>query len=314
MHNIFTRTIPPAQPSKNQMDARANGVSISMKKVLCALLFATLSGAFAPSLLRAQASDIPNATTAQPSPQTQEQRGRQLMDQMVAALGGPAWLNRKDMQFHGRMASFFQGRPNGMIVEFDAWHQFPDATQKEAQRIGFLTDKSMIFPGKKIDVVQIWTGGEGYEVTYKGKTTLPKDQVEDFYRRQAHSIEEVISKWLKAPGVMVLYDGTSMVERRMADKVTILSANNDAVTIDLDVTTHLPLRRTFEWRNTTFKDHDEDVEEYNDYHTMQGLPTPLTITRYHNGDMANQRFLTQVQYNTGLPHELFNPDNLLKKK
>ena len=74
---------------------------------------------------------------------------------------------------------------------------------------------------------------------------------------------------------MVLYDGTSMVERRMADKVTILSANNDAVTIDLDATTHLPLRRTFQWRNTTFKDYDEDVEEYDDYHTVQGLPTAL---------------------------------------
>lgn len=296
------------------MDAGTNGVSIAMKKVLCTLLSGILLGVFAPPLLRAQASDIPNATTSQPSPQTQEQRGRQLMDQMVAALGGPAWLNRKDMQFHGRIASFFHGRPNGMIVEFDAWQQFPEANQQQAERIGFLTDKSMIFPGKKIDVVQIWTAGEGYEVTYKGKTTLPKDQVADYYRRQAHSIEAVVNKWLQAPGVMVLYDGTSMVERRMADKVTILSADNDAVTIDLDSTTHLPLRRTFEWRNTTYKDHDEDVEEYDDYHTFQGLPTPLTITRYHNGDMANQRFLTQVQYNTGLPHELFNPDNLLKKK
>ncbi len=290
-----------------------------MKKVLCTLslcipLSGILLGAVASPALLAQASDIPNATTAQPSPQTQEQRGHQLMDEMVTALGGDAWLNRRDMQFHGHIATFFQGRPNGMVVDFDAWQQFPNATQPQAERIGFLTDKSMIFPGKKIDVVQIWTGGEGYEVTFKGKTTLPKDQVEDYYRRQAHSIEDVVRHWLKAPGVMVLYDGTSMVERRMADKVTILSANNDAVTIDLDTTTHLPLRRTFQWRNTTFKDHDEDVEEYDDYHTMQGLPTPLTITRYHNGDMSNQRFLTGVQYNTGLPHELFNPDNLLKKK
>jgi hypothetical protein len=281
-----------------------------LKSIFCALLLAVL----APSVLWAQAADLPNATTPQPSASTEEQRGRQLMDEMVAALGGDAWLNRKDMQFHGRLASFFQGKPNGMIFEFDAWHQFADATHQEAQRIGFLTDRSMILPGKKIDVVQIWTGGNGFEVTYKGKTALPKDQVEDFYRRQAHSIEEVVRTWLKAPGVMVLYDGTSMVERRMADKVTVLSAKNDAVTIDLDATTHLPLRRTFEWRNTTFKDHDEDIEEYADYHTIQGLPTAFNITRYHNGDMTSQRFLTRVEYNTGLPPELFNQEKLIKKK
>jgi hypothetical protein len=285
-----------------------------LKSILCFLLLATLC----PPALWAQTVDTPSAapaqSAAQTSAETQEQRGRQLLDQMVTALGGPAWLNRKDMSFHGRVAAFFRGQPNGNIVDFDGWRQFPDATHPEADRIGFLTDKSMIFPGKKIDVVQIWTAGNGFEVTYKGRVNLPKDQVEDYYRRRAHSIEEVIRTWLKAPGVIVISDGTTMVERRMADKITVLSANNDAVTIELDATTHLPLRRTFEWRNTTFKDHDEDAEQYDDYHTIQGLPTALTITRYHNGDMASQRFLSKVEYNTNLPAALFNPDNLLKKK
>ena len=35
------------------------------------------------------------------------------------------------------------------------------------------------------------------------------------------------------------------VERKIADKVTVLSPDNDAVTIELDAITHLPLRRTF---------------------------------------------------------------------
>lgn len=280
-----------------------------MKRLISTLL---LGGLVSVPVL-AQSDTQPPPPAAQDA-QTQLQRGRQLLDQMVQALGGDAWLNRKDMQFHGRIASFFHGQPNGMVIEFDAWHQFPDAIHPEAIRIGFLTDKSMILPGKKIDVVQIWTGGKGYEVTYKGKTELPKDQVTDYYRRQAHSIEDVVHNWLKAPGVMVIYDGTSMVERHMVDEVTVLSANNDAVTIDLDANTHLPLRRTFEWRNPIYKDHDKDVEEYADYHTVQGLPTPYNITRYHNGDMVNQRFLTRVKYNTGLPPELFSQNKLLKKK
>ncbi len=280
------------------------------KTAVCLVLF----GVMASPRLFAQASDIPSAAPARPAGLTQEQLGRKRLDEMVEALGGQAWLDRKDMQVSGRAAAFFQGQPNLNVIEYTGWRQFPDATHTGAERIGFLTDKSMILPGKKIDVVQIWTPDAGYEVTYKGRTTLPKEQVEDYERRRNHSIESVVNDWLKAPGVMVISEGTGMVERRMVDKVTVLSANNDAVSIDLDATTHLPLRRRFEWRNQTFKDLDEDVEEYSDYHTIQGLPTPFTTTRYHNGEIAGQRFLTKVQYNQGLSPDLFNPDNLLKKK
>ena len=183
----------------------------------------------------------------------------------------------------------------------------------EADRVGFLTERGMILPGKKIDVVQIWKEGQGYEVTFKGQTDLPKEQVEEHYRRRAHSIEEVVNKWTKAPGVMIVAEGATMVERRLADKVTVLTADNDAVTLELDAATHLPLRRTFQWRNPQFKDFDEDAEEYDDYHTLQGLPTAMTITRYHNGDMISQRFLTKVVYDAAVEPSYFDPAIVVAK-
>ena len=264
--------------------------------------------------LRAQARDIPSAAPTHPADQTQEQRGRKLLDQMLEALGGDAWLNRRNIRVVGHLGRFFQGAPNGIVIDFTATHQFPNGDRPEAQRIGFITDKSMILPGKKIDIVQIWINNTGHEVTYKGNITLPKDQVEDYYRRQDHSIESIYRVWLKAPGVVVIDEGSTMVERRLTERVTILSDNNDAVTLDIDVATHLPRRRTFEWRNATFKDRDEDAEEYDDYHTIQGLPTAFTISRYHNGDLASQIFYTKVEYDVDLPPDTFNPDILLKKK
>ncbi len=267
-----------------------------------------------PGSLYAQARDLQDASPPLPNNQTQEQRGRQLLDQMVAALGGPAWLSRHTASELGRTAAFYRGQPTGNTIDFSEFRQFRSATQPPLERIGFITDKSMILPGKKIDIVQIWTADNGYEITFKGKSALPKDQVEDYLRRRAHSIEAVVFTWLKTPGVMVIAEGTSMVERHLTDKLTVLSANNDAVTIELDVTTHLPLARTFEWRNPQFQDHDEDREEYDDYHDFGGLPTPLTLSRYRNGDLANQRFLTKVEYNVPLSPDTFNPDILLKKK
>jgi hypothetical protein len=33
--------------------------------------------------------------------------------------------------------------------------------------------------------------------------------------------------------------------------------------------------------------------------------TPFSVTRFYNGDMSNQRFLTAVSYNQGLRDALF---------
>jgi hypothetical protein len=280
---------------------------------LAALLAVSL---IAAPRLRAQASDIPRAASPSDGPpgQPPEQRGKVLIDQMIAALGGQAWLERTTMQLDGRTAAFFRGAPDPGVTEYHESRRFPATGLPEASRIGFLTERGMILPGKKIDVSQIWTGGQGYEITYKGQTTLPKDQVADYYRRRSHSIEEVVHTWIHAPGVMILSEGAGMHERRQVDKVTVLSDNNDAVSLELDATSHLPLRRSFKWRNEQFKDFDEDTEDYDDYHVIQGLPTAMTITRYKNGDMVNQRFYTKVAYNNVLAPALFDPTILPTKK
>ncbi len=117
-----------------------------MKRIAVCLV---LIGVMASPRLFAQASDIPSAAPTRPAGLTQEQLGRKLLDEMVEALGGQAWLDRKDMQVSGRTAAFFHGQPNLNVIEFTGWRQFPDATQQGAERIGFLTDKSMISAGQE---------------------------------------------------------------------------------------------------------------------------------------------------------------------
>ena len=38
-------------------------------------------------------------------------------------------------------------------------------------------------------------------------------------------------------------------------------------------------------------------EAYDNYKLIQGIQTPYTVTRYFNGDMSGQRFMTSVSYN-----------------
>jgi hypothetical protein len=287
-------------------DAKFPKESRGMMRVWRGVLLTAVLAAGAASAL-GQASEIPSANAG---PAVTGEKGRKLLDLMVQALGGDAWLNRKDWTIQGRSATFYKGAPNDITTGYEEFYR----VEPFAERIEIITRIGVFIPTEHRDIVQVWTPDNGYEVTYRGKKELPKDIVQDFQRRRAHSIDTVVKQWLKEPGVEVVYEGTSMVERHLADKVTVLSAKNDAVTIELDETTHLPLSRTFEFRNETYKDHDVDLEQYDDYHSMDGLMTALTITRYRNGDMAGQRFYTKVTYNKGLSPALFDPDKALQKK
>ena len=270
--------------------------------------------------LQGQASDIPSAAPSAGN-LSPEQRGRQLLDQMVIALGGPAWSNRKTASVLGRTATFFRSQPTGITTNFAEYFQYPGlpgtsegGTRPAAERIEFISPKGIILPGTKRDVVQVWTADQGYELTYKGKTTLPKEQVDDYLRRRHHGIDALVTQWLTAPGVVVVYEGPGVTGRRAVDTVSVLSANNDAITVELDQTTHLPLARSFRWRNEQFKDYDQDREEYDAYQVYGGVQTPLTISRYRNGDLVNQRFFTKIEYNPALPATTFDPDAPLAQK
>jgi hypothetical protein len=270
--------------------------------------------ALAASPALPQASSIPSAAPTQRAGETEEQHGRRLLDQMVAALGGQAWLHRGGITQEGRSASFFRNAPNGNNVRFVESIRPVTDPAGPAERYDYLTVRGMIMPGMKKDVVHLWTKDQGYEFTFKGRTELPKVQVEDYLRRRAHSIDEVMHTWVNAPGVVVMAEGTGMRDRHLVDKVSILAPNNDAVEIEIDSSSHLPLQRTFEWRNQQFQDHDVDEETYTDYQVYDGIQTPLNITRYRNGDMVSEIFLTKVKYGPPFDPALFDPDKIAVRK
>jgi hypothetical protein len=161
--------------------------------------------------------------------------------------------------------------------------------------------------------VQLYIGRTGQEVTYKGRAALPQDIVDDYLRRRDHSIELVVKVWLKDPNTILIYEGQRLAERHLADQVTLISAQNEAVTIQTDTQTHLPLRRTFQWRDPVYKDKNTDAEEYDDYHVMEGFPTPFTISRYKNDDEVRQYYLVHVKYNQELPTDFWSVDAVTQR-
>jgi hypothetical protein len=239
-----------------------------------------------PLTTQMKASDDPGAKNAQ--------KARTALDAMVQAMGGQAWLNMKNRTLQGHLAGFDHGTPGDGTTDYWETHAWPDQDRIEYT--------------KHRDVVQFYIGRQGWEVTYRGKKALPQDQVDDYLRRRDHSIETVVKTWLNDPATILVYEGQRLAERHLADQVTLISAQNEAVTILMDTQTHLPLRRTFEWRDPEFKDKNLDAEEYDDYHAFDGIPTPFTITRFKNEEIVRQYFVVHVAYNQQLPSDIWSVD------
>jgi len=250
--------------------------------LLCAFALAALGG----SAARAQSAATDAASN--------QQKARTVLQQMITAMGGQRWLTLKNTMLQGRTSGFYHGKPTGDIGDYTQYFQFPDQSRIEL--------------GKKGKVVEIISGNQGWEITYRGKRRMPSDELSSFLRRRNHSVEAAVRIWMKDPKTILLYDGQTMVERHLADEVTLINAENDSIVIQTDAQSHLPLRRSWQWRDPVYKDKNTDAEEYDDYHVIDGIPTPFDVSRYHNGDMTNQRFLYRAGYNVALPSGAFDPD------
>lgn len=219
------------------------------------------------------------------------QKAKKILDEMIRALGGEAYLNIRDITTEGRAYSFWQGKPSGLGTIYWRFWQWPDKERVE------LT--------KQRDVIELYVGDKGYEITYKGTAMQDPKQLESYLRLRSHSIENVVRVWLPAPGSMIIYSGTAIVERNLADEVTVLNASNDSVTIAVDPFSHLPTRLTFSYRDPNDRMKDDEAEIFSNYRLVQGINTPYATVRMQNGEMRSQRFLTSVTYNTGLAPTLF---------
>lgn len=243
-----------------------------------------------PAILCAQ------KTTPDPS----QAKARQELAAAIRALGGEAWLHLKTIREKGKTGAYFQGNPTGLLAETTNTWELPGKERVD-------------FAGKG-RIVQIYTAHQGWEITYKGAKPIPADKLQDYLRWREHSLRTALQQWLPDPATVLLNEGPSQVERRPADKVTLIDRHNDAITLEIDAETHLPLRLSFLWRDPRFQQKNLDAVEYDNYRPVSGIATPFTITHARNGQIISQRYVLRVQYNVAVPADLFNPALEAKRK
>ncbi len=231
-------------------------------------------------------------------------KARQLLQKMIAAMGGQTFLGYQTMTQEGRSYSFFQGQPNSLGTLFWRFWKYPDK-----DRIELTKDR---------DVTYIYNGDKGYEITYKGTAAVEPRDLSEYILRRKYSIEQVLRVWLPDPATLILYDGSALADQQFVEQVTLVNKENNSVTLGIDPNSNLLIKKSF-----TYRDYDglksTDDELYANYRPESGIQTAHTIVRYHNGQQTGQRFLTKVEYNLPLADSKFEAKvtydmNQLKKK
>src|SRR6266576_910500 len=133
-----------------------------MKQLFFVLLFASLTMGQAPT----------PPTQSVPAEQDNARKARNLLDQVIQALGGQAYLSIQDISQEGRTYSFFHGQPNSVGLLFWRFYKFPDKDRFE------LT--------KKRDVAYVFNGAPGSEITFKGPHPQDPKDLADYLRRRQY--------------------------------------------------------------------------------------------------------------------------------
>ncbi|HET6179553.1 MAG TPA: hypothetical protein VFE61_21680 [Candidatus Sulfotelmatobacter sp.] len=227
--------------------------------------------------------------------QENARKARAVIDQAIQALGGSTYLGIRDREQQGRGFTFHHGRPSGEGALIWSFSEFPDKERVEYT--------------KERDVARVYVGTKGYEITYKGAKPIEEKDMVDYLRLRHCSLETVLRTWVNDPGVLFLYEGNAIADQHPALQVTLINTNNESVTLDVDVDTHLPIKKSFEWRDPVDRQKNLEEEIYGNYRAVSGIMAPYNVTRYFNGDMAAQRVFFNVTINQGLDQAMFDPNS-----
>lgn len=232
-----------------------------------------------------------------------QQKGKRVVDEALAALGGPAYLNMQNRVESGRIYGFYNETLSGLGVDVLYTNYLPRPDPPEP---GFLGVRVRDARGKKQDDVILYTDGTGYEITFRGARPLSDTVVKQFKAGTLHNVFYILRQRLGEPGLIVDSRGSDFFENRPVEIVDVTDANNDTVTVYFDQMTKLPTRQRYYRRDPIDNTKLEEVTLFGKYREVGGgVMWPFTIRRERNGEKIFEMYSESVEINQDLKDSMF---------
>ncbi len=232
-------------------------------------------------------------------PEERAAKGKQILDQLITALGGPTYLDIRESNCEGRLAQFGHSGELTGYTPFKVYWSFPDKNR---------TDYS-----KKGVIVNVYNGDRGWTLDRGGVTELSNVAVADFQEQAKRDINNLLRVRLKEPGMTIRFGGTDIVDLKTVDWVDITDTEQRDFRLAVDRSTHFLVRSVVTLSDDTSPDRSVETRIYTNYQLMDGVQTPLQITLDRNGRRVNQVFFQSCKYNPGFSEDFFTKAALDKR-
>ena len=249
-------------------------------------------------------------------PEQSAARAKQVLQQVINALGGQAFLNVRDTECDGRVAQF--GSNNelmGFTMFRDMW-VLPDKNRTEYIAKSHNTITTFLMGVDDLSIthgglmVTVFDGDHGWLLDKGGVSDQPEDSIATFNEQVKSGLNNMLRLRMNQPGVEAQYGGTDLIDMKEAEWIDFTDRDHRDLRVAVDKNTHLPLRWVVETRDPETRERTEVITSYGQYQVFDGVKTPLNVVRARNERNISQTFLTACKYNSDLATQLFTRGSL----
>ncbi len=252
-------------------------------------------------------------------PEQSTAKGKQILSDLINALGGPGYTEVRESQCDGRRVLFgHNGEPTGNIG-FADYRRYPDKDRTEFIGKGRNTIFQSLIGLDGLDfshggiVITLFNGDHGWTYDRSGVNELPATSISDFQEQTKRNIDNLLRLRLKEPGIAIRFGGNDTVDLKQVDWVEITDSQERKFRLAVDRSTHLLVRSAVITKDEETQQYNEDVSIYSSYHLKDSVWTPLQVSREHNGRRAVQTFYETCKFNPGFSDDIFEKSSLSKQ-
>jgi len=227
--------------------------------------------------------------------QDEEKIGRLFQD-AIEAMGGETFMSVKDMVSEGNYFMFNREGDNSEPIKFNDYTKLPDKSRFELGNRKKERDVTVFDLEKNVGWIL-----EGQKDT---RDATP-DEMKGFRNAVKHSIDNIFRFRYQDPDNHFFYLGPGEGREVVLEMVKILDPENDELTVYFDRNSKLPAKVEY-WTPDSNGVRMRRVDEFSQWHVIDGVNTPLRVDGFINARRLFQSFILKITYNNGLTDDFFS--------